>query len=155
MTATHVYHGVSVRRLSRLLHGFPLHVISGDGGRALFSVKSHVGLGKGYSRAQKARMPRAPPKPTLQKRHVDLFLEGLCLLTTEGLPWVWLRVVKDRGRASSPNAFRRGWFLQPQHLVLLIYIDLANFERMFLIPIHLETQRAIEPARCFLWDRDA
>lgn len=33
---------------------------------------------------------------------------------------------------------RRRWRLQPQHPVFLVYIGLADFERVFLIPIHFE-----------------
>jgi len=39
--------------------------------------------------------------------------------------------------------------------MLLVYIDLADFERVLLIPIYLEPQSAIEPARGFLSDRHA
>jgi hypothetical protein len=37
--------------------------------------------------------------------------------------------------------------------VLFVHIRLTNFERVLLIPIHLETQSAIELARGFLGDR--
>src|SRR5215831_5721903 len=63
--------------------------------------------------------------------------------------------LRHRVPRRSVHALHYRRLLQPQHSMLFIHIGRTDFERMLLIPIHLETQNAVELARGCLRDRYA